>query len=116
MEKLGNLGQFDAISINGVSIMHNDPSEVQCSRINSLSKEVIVVPDKDRAGAKMIQAALAHGWNVSLPPWENDIKDVADAVKRYGKIYTLATILHYKESNKIKIEILKKKLEGLNEY
>lgn len=109
-------GQFDAISINGVSIMHNDPSEVQCSRINSLSKEVIVVPDKDRAGAKMIQAALAHGWNVSLPPWENDIKDVADAVKRYGKIYTLATILHYKESNKIKIEILKKKLEGLNEY
>ena len=50
---------------------------------------------------------------MSLPPWDDDIKDVADAVKRYGKIYTLTTILHYHEDNKIKIELQKKKLEKL---
>jgi len=52
---------------------------------------------------------------VSLPPWEDDIKDVADAVKRYGRVYTLTTILHYLETNKIKIQLLQKKLEALTD-
>jgi 5S rRNA maturation endonuclease (ribonuclease M5) len=107
-------GQFDAIAVDGVAIMHNEPNETQCARINSLGKEVIVVPDRDRPGAKLINAALSNNWSVSLPPWENDIKDVADAVKRYGRLYTLFTILHYKETNEIKIQLLKKKLETLN--
>ena len=63
----------------------------------------------------MVNAALANSWSVSLPPWASEIKDVADAVKKYGKIYTLSSILHYRESNKIKIELLKKKLENLND-
>ena len=106
-------GQFDAIAIDGVAIMHNDPNETQATRINTFGKEVIVVPDRDKPGAKMIAAALEHGWSVSLPPWEDDIKDVADAVKRYGRLYTLFSILHYKEDNKIKIQLLQKKLENL---
>ena len=108
-------GQFDAVAVGGVAIMHNEPNEVQCARINRLAKEVILVPDRDRPGAKMVNAALANSWSVSLPPWASDVKDVADAVKKYGKIYTLSSILHYRESNKIKIELLKKKLENLND-
>ena len=104
-------GQFDAISIGGVATMQNEVSEGQVIKINGLNREVIVVPDRDAAGAKMIQAALNNGWNVSIPPWDENIKDVNDAVKHYGKIYTLASILHYKETNKVKIEIAKKKLE-----
>lgn len=106
-------GQFDAIAIDGVAIMHNEPNETQAARINSLGREVIVIPDRDRPGAKMIKAALDYNWTVSLPEWEDDVKDVADAVKRYGKIYTLFTILHYKETNEIKIQLMKKKLENL---
>lgn len=106
-------GQFDAIALDGVAVMHNDPNETQCARINALGKEVIVVPDKDKPGAKLIQAALNNNWSVSLPPWEDHIKDTADAVKHYGRLYTLFTILHYKETNKIKIELLKKRLEHL---
>jgi hypothetical protein len=105
-------GQFDAIAIGGIAIGHNDPNETQCARINALGREIIVVPDRDRAGAKLIKAAVDHGWSVSIPPWEDGIKDVADAVKKYGRLYTLATILHYKESNQIKIQLLKKKLEA----
>ena len=63
----------------------------------------------------MLKAAIDNGWSVSMPPWDEDIKDVADAVKRYGRLYTLATILHYKESNEIKIQLLKKKLEALKD-
>lgn len=107
-------GQFDAIAVDGVAIMHNEPNETQCARINALGKEVIIVPDRDKSGAKMIQAALNNNWSVSLPPWEDNIKDVADAVKRYGRLYTLFTILHYQETNEIKIQLLKKKLEAIN--
>jgi len=107
-------GQFDAIGIDGVAIMTNEPSEIQCARINMLGKKVIVVPDRDKAGAKLLKAAIDNNWAVSLPPWEEDIKDASDAVKKYGRIYTLATILHYQEENKIKIELYKKKLEKLD--
>jgi hypothetical protein len=107
-------GQFDAIAIDGIAVMHNEPNETQYARINALGKEVIVVPDRDKPGAKMIQAALNNNWSVSLPPWEDHIKDTADAVKHYGRLYTLFTILHYRETNEIKIQLLKKKLEALN--
>lgn len=108
-------GQFDAVGVDGVAIMHNEPNEMQCARINALAREVIVVPDRDRPGAKMLKTALEQGWSMSLPPWGDDVKDVAEAVKRYGKVYVLAAILHYREANKIKIEIQKKKLESLND-
>jgi hypothetical protein len=106
-------GQFDAIAVDGCAIMHNDPNDTQVTRLNALGKEVIVVPDKDRPGAKLVAAAIKNKWSASLPPWEDDIKDVADAVKRYGRIYTLTTILNYKVSGEINLHLLKKKLESI---
>jgi hypothetical protein len=108
-------GQFDAIAIDGVAIMTNEPNDAQIARINALGREVIVVPDKDKPGAKMLKSAITNGWNASLPPWDNDIKDIADAVKRYGRLYVLSTILHYRVSGEIKINLLKKKLEALDD-
>ena len=108
-------GQFDAIAVDGCAIMHNEPNDAQILRLNSLGREVIVVPDRDRAGAKILNSALKNNWSVSLPPWGDEIKDVADAVKKFGRLYVLATILHYKIAGEIKINLLKKKLEGLNE-
>ena len=108
-------GQFDAIAIDGVGIMTNEPNDAQVLRINALAREVIVVPDRDRPGAKMLKHAIKHNWSVSLPPWGDDVKDIAEAVRKYGRIYVLTTILHYKVSGEIKINLLKKKLEGLNE-
>lgn len=108
-------GQFDAIAIDGVGIMTNEPNEAQVMRLNSLQREIIVVPDKDRPGAKMLKAAIDNGWSASLPPWGDDIKDIADAVKKYGRLYVLTTILHYRVHGEIKINLLKKKLEALDE-
>ena len=107
-------GQFDAIAVDGCAIMHNDPNEAQITRLNSLNKEVIVVPDRDKPGAQLLKSAIANRWSASIPPWGDDVKDVADAVKKYGRIYTLSTILHYRESNEIKIQLMKKKLEALD--
>ena len=108
-------GQFDALAVDGCAIMHNEPNEVQCTRLNSLGREVIVVPDRDRPGAKMLATAIKNNWSASLPPWGDDVKDVADAMKKYGRLYVLVTILHYRVSGEIKINLLKKKLENLDE-
>ena len=108
-------GQFDAIAIDGVAIMTNEPNDAQIARLTALGKEIIVVPDRDRPGAKMLKSAMTNGWGASLPPWGDDIKDVADAVKKYGRLYVLATILHYKVSGEIKINLMKKKLEALRD-
>lgn len=105
-------GQFDAIAVGGVAIMHNDPNETQIARIKNLGKEVIIVPDNDRAGAKLISTAITEGWSVSLPDWGPDVKDVADAVKKYGRLYTLLTILKYREHGQIKLTMIKKRIEN----
>lgn len=108
-------GQFDAIAIDGVAIMTNEPNDTQVARLHTLAREIICVPDKDRPGAKMLKHAIKNNWTVSLPPWGDDVKDVADAVKKYGRLYVLVTILHYRVSGGIKINLLKKKLESINE-
>jgi hypothetical protein len=104
-------GIFDALSIDGIAIMHDDISNEQAQLIASLNKQIIVVPDRDRAGLKICDRALELGYSVSLPNWESDIKDVNDAVVRYGKLATLLSILQSATMSKIKIEIQRKKIE-----
>ena len=104
-------GIFDALSIDGIAIMHDDISNEQAQLISSLNKQIIVVPDRDKAGLKICDRALELGYSVSLPTWESDIKDVNDAVVRYGKLPTLLSILQSATMSKIKIEIQRKKIE-----
>ena len=102
-------GIFDALSINGLAVMHNTISDAQARLIRNLGKEITVVPDHDRAGLELIDRALELGWAVSIPNWE-DCKDVNDAVKKYGRLGTLLTILEARETSRIKIELRKRQL------
>lgn len=104
-------GIFDALSIDGVALMHDDISNEQAQLLASLNKQIIVVPDRDKTGLKICERALDLGYSVSLPDWEPDIKDVNDAVVKYGKLPTLLSILQNATMSKIKIEIRKKKIE-----
>ena len=103
-------GPFDAMSIDGVAVLNNECNETQADIIESLGKEVIVVADRDRAGAKMINNAIAYGWTVSYPVWLETCKDVNEAVVKYGKLFVLVSILQAKQTSKLKIELMKKKL------
>lgn len=102
-------GIFDALSIGGLAVMHNTISDAQARLIRSLDRQVTVVPDQDRAGLELIDRAVELGWAVSIPNWE-DCKDVNDAVKKYGRLGTLLTIIQARETSKIKIELRKKQL------
>ena len=103
-------GPFDAMSIDGVAVMHNECNETQADIIESLGREVIVVADRDRAGQKLIDAAIKYGWAVSYPVWLETCKDVNEAVVKYGRLFVLKTILDSKQTSKLKIELMRKKL------
>lgn len=98
-------GPFDAISVDGVAMLGSEPSREQISWLNSTDKEKIIVPDRQRNNQGLIDAALENGWHVSFPEWEEDVKDSADATKRYGKIFTLKTIMDSKTKNGLQIGI-----------
>ena len=103
-------GPFDAMSIDGVAILGNECNESQADIIESLGREVIVVPDQDKAGYKLIDAALEYNWSVSFPVWGETCKDINEAVCKYGKLFTLKAILDGKETNRLKIELKKKRM------
>lgn len=104
-------GPFDALAVGGVAVLTNNISDLQSRIINSESKKVIVVPDQDISGLELIKRASELDYAVAFPNWELDIKDCADAVQRYGLLYTIVDIIETSTDSKIKIEMLKKQLE-----
>jgi len=103
-------GIFDALSIDGVALMHNDISTDQALLLSTLNKQLILVPDRDSTGLSLCDKALELGYSVSLPDWDDDVKDVNDAVVKYGKLPTLLSILQCATNSKIKIEMRRKKI------
>jgi hypothetical protein len=92
-------GVFDALVIDGVAAMRAHLSPQQIRAINCHGKQPVVIPDRDQAGRGLVEAALQEGWGVAFTNyrrqswWDNDIKDVDEAVRRYGKLYTLRSIV-----------------------
>ncbi len=103
-------GVFDALSISGVAVLHAEISEAQARLIRGLGRDITVIPDQDAAGMKLVDRAIELGWAVSMPDWPPDIKDVNDAVKRWGRLATLIHIFQARETSRIKIELRKKQL------
>ena len=102
-------GVLDAMSIGGVGILSNNASEIQAEIIDTLAREVILVPDRDSAGQRLIDDALEYGWSVSFPEWGSDVKDINDAVVRYGKLFTLKSIIDAKQTMSLKINLMRKR-------
>lgn len=104
-------GPFDAMSIGGVALLTNNIGDQQYRLIQSLGHEVIVIPDQDQAGINLIKKAEEYGWSVAFPNWDDHIKDVADAVKEYGKIYVLTDLIKTAQAGSIKLSVAKKNFE-----
>ena len=113
-------GPFDAMAIDGVAVLSNDCNDEQADIIDNLGREVIVVPDFDIhinklgkkvwPGGNLIDRAIEYGWGVAFPVWSETCKDVGAAVEKYGKLFVLKSIIDSAEHNKLKIQILKRKM------
>jgi hypothetical protein len=104
-------GQFDAISIGGCAYLHSTISDEQARLVSKLNREVIVVPDRDATGMSVCERAFDLGYRVSIPDWSSDIKDVNDAVKKYGRLPTLLSILEASTSSRIIVEMKRKRFK-----
>jgi hypothetical protein len=102
-------GPFDALAVSGMAILTNEPNQQQTAIINSLGRTVIVVPDRDYPGMKLVRHAMNNNWLVSIPSWEDDIKDLASACEKYGKIFCLKDIVDTATDSAIKLELFIKK-------
>jgi hypothetical protein len=113
-------GVLDALAIDGVATCGAKLSDKQAAWIDGMGKTVIVLPDHDLSGERLIDKAMARGWHVALPLiksgsaynwWEPDIKDAADAVERYGRLYTLTSIIKSATADKIAINVKRKMMK-----
>lgn len=103
-------GIFDALSLGACALTHNTINDDQAELLAQLNRKIIFVPDHDKTGLATCDRALELGYSVSIPYWEDDVKDVNDAVVKYGRLATLLSILESATMNKIKIEIQRNKI------
>ena len=105
-------GQIDAIHVEGCALGGSEISDQQAMLLNRLNKDIIVVPDRDKAGSKLVERSIELGYSVAMPEWADDINDIGDAVQKYGRLYTLHSIATSSESSALKIRLRAKKWFG----
>jgi hypothetical protein len=105
-------GQVDAIHVEGCALGGSEINDAQAMLINKLNKDIVVVPDRDKAGSKLVEQAIERGWGVSLPEWNQEVNDIGDAVDKYGRLYTLYSIASAAETSPLKIRLRAKKWFG----
>lgn len=89
-------GWFDAFAIDGVATLGNVITPYQAQWLNRSRREKIYIPDKFGNGKQAAEQALDYGWNISTPDIGLNCKDMDDAVKKYGKLYVMKSIIENK--------------------
>jgi len=102
-------GQIDALHIEGCALGGSEISDQQAMLLNRLQKDIIVVPDRDSSGKKLVERSIELGFSVSMPEWSQDINDIGDCVDKYGRLYTLYSIASAVETSPLKIRLRAKK-------
>lgn len=104
-------GPFDGIAINGVAMLGDKTTAEQAMWLNQTGKTIVVVPDRTNQGGRLVDTALSEGWHVSFPRWDDGIKDAADAVLAYGKLYAIWSIIDARTKNRLEIGVKRQRLK-----
>jgi hypothetical protein len=99
-------GILDAVSIKGVGVLGNNLSAKQINLLKWSNKRIILVPDRNKAGERLLNQVIKLGWEAAVitTEWGSNVDDCAKATSRFGKLYVLETILNTATKNKIKVE------------
>lgn len=84
-------GIFDAMSIGGVALLGNELSQAQIEWLNRSKRKKVYIPDRFGNGRRVALECLQQGWQVSTPD-VGSVKDMNEAVKKYGLVYVMKTI------------------------
>lgn len=107
-------GPFDALAINGVATLGDKMSSKQIQWLKQQNKKIIIVPDREKQGGKLVDIAIANNWSVSFPEWDSNIKDCAQASKEYGVLYTVWSLLNSVVDSVTSIRTKRTKLRSKN--
>lgn len=105
-----NEGPFDGIASQGLAFLGNHITDEQVTWVKNSGKIPIVIPDREKGGGTLVDVAIREGWHVSFPKWDPGVKDAADAVKLYGRLYTVWSIIDSMTNNKLQINIERQRL------
>jgi hypothetical protein len=86
-------GIIDAIAVDAVGIRGSTLTKRQIEFLNDCGSIPIILPDLQTEGLSYVDIAKKNNWPVSIPEWDYNIKDAAQAVSKYGKLYTVESIL-----------------------
>jgi len=92
-------GWFDGFAIDGVATLGNVITDYQRQWLDRSRREKIYIPDRFGDGKRAAEQALEFGWSISTPDIGSSCKDMSDAVKKYGKLYVLKSIIEKKTSD-----------------
>lgn len=84
-------GFFDAMSIGGIAIFGNTLKAGQIKLLQKSKRRKVYVPDFKGDGHLGAQQAANLGWEISVPD-VGSAKDMNEAVKKYGKLYTMKSL------------------------
>jgi hypothetical protein len=98
-------GPIDAICIDSVAVMSAEISTVQRQLIEQLGKQIVVVPDRDQAGLRLVEQAIDFNWAVSFPEWPVGVKDINEAQQQIGRLASLYLITQSIETNQLKQQL-----------
>ena len=85
-------GWFDAYAVDGVAVFGNQLSDEQIKWLNRSRRPKVVIPDRLGDGHLLANQAIDLDWSVSFPDIGN-CKDTSAAVKRFGKLYVMKSIV-----------------------
>lgn len=97
-------GFFDAFHLKGVALLQNSITNSQLVMLRKSRRKKVFVPDKKADSSGVVDAFIKEGWHVSVPDIGDKCKDIDDAIRKYGKLYTLQTVagnVHEAETGKI---------------
>lgn len=86
-------GFFDAWHLKGISIMENKLTSQQIEILNRSPRLKVVVPDRKGDSKRLAEQALELGWAVSIPDIGSTSKDVDQAVREFGKLYVIQSVI-----------------------
>lgn len=102
-------GLIDAIHVRGVATLGSSVSSTQLQLIKNLNRPIVLIPDRDQNGQKMTEFFLDNDMFVSFPAWHRDVKDVSDAVERYGRLATFASVINGMCTSRLKAQLAQKR-------
>jgi hypothetical protein len=98
-------GAFDAESSDGIGILGSSLNAAKIEVLHKTRRRIIFVIDRDENGSDLGDAVLAQGWELTFV--DPRAEDVNDSVCKFGKAYTLYTLIRNAttKTNKVQSKI-----------